>query len=284
MITFYPTISRGELGKYCTVPRMLLVASSFAAEEVRKYGRVRGAVAVPVLPPCAVDVAADCGGFVATFRWGDYRYTAEQYVAWLSAWKPSWAAMMDYCCEDEITTGQPGIVRERQDKTTAMAHLFWERWHDAPWVWVPTIQGWTVADYERHAVEMRPLIDIMRAHYGPDSAFRVGVGTLCHRASVEMIRAVVRSVHDILDNPLHLWGVKLSILKSPIPLPQSVISVDSAAWNGLWGNGRNLWKETGMTQRQWRFETALPRYEGKLRRALALPKQYTPLWESEAAL
>ena len=263
---------------------MLLVASSFAAEEVRKYGHVRNKIPVPVLPQGATDVAADCGGFVATFKWGDYRYTPEQYVAWLSAWNPSWAACMDYCCEDEITTGKPGIVLARQDKTTTMAYHFWRRWQDAPWCWVPTIQGWTVADYKRHAVEMKPLIDAMYAHYGPDSAFRVGIGTLCHRASVEMIRAVVTAVHDILGNvPLHLWGIKLSTMQSPIALPESVVSVDSAAWNGMWGDGRNLWKETGMTQRQWCLQVALPSYQARLERALAVPKQATlPLMEVSA--
>lgn len=67
---FYPTISRGELGKYATVSRVLLPASSWARDEVKKYGIVRKAIPVPRLPETVVDAAADCGGFVATRKWG----------------------------------------------------------------------------------------------------------------------------------------------------------------------------------------------------------------------
>lgn len=33
-LTFYPTVSRGELGKYANIPRLLLPASSWARDEV----------------------------------------------------------------------------------------------------------------------------------------------------------------------------------------------------------------------------------------------------------
>jgi len=129
---------------------------------------------------------------------------------------------------------------------------------------------------------MKPLIDEMSAHYGPGSAFRVGIGTLCHRASTTLIRDVATAVHGILGNvPLHLWGIKLSTMQAPIALPESVVSVDSAAWNGMWGHGRNLWKTSGMTQRQWCFAVALPAYEARLQHALALPKQGVLLEERE---
>ncbi|MFL5628748.1 MAG: hypothetical protein ACJ788_24470 [Ktedonobacteraceae bacterium] len=276
-ITFYPTVSRGEAGKYLdgSTSRVLLTASSYAADEVKKYGIVRKKIVTPTLPASITDRAADCGGFVATFKWGGvYPYTAEQYVEWLHAWKPQWAACMDYCCENEITTGQPGIVRERQDKTTEMAYHFWNIYRDASWAWVPTIQGWHVADYERHALEMKPLITEMYAHYGPQSAFRVGIGTLCARASAKTIQEVVGMVSRTLPGiPLHLWGVKLSVMKSPLMLPKQVASVDSAAWNGMFKTGRENWKQSGLPQRQYCFEVALPAYEAKIREALFQPKQ-----------
>src|SRR5260221_2830645 len=217
---FYPTISRDEVTKYCNATRLMLVASSYAADEVRKHGHVRGSLPVPRLPETVIERAADCGGFVATFKWGKYPYTPAQYVAWLEGWQPQWAAMMDFCCEDEITGGKPGIVRERQMKTTVMADFFWEHTKEAPWCWVPTVQGWTVEDYQCHAREMKPLIEEMAAYYGYDRFFRVGIGTLCRRASVDMIHQVVRAVNEILPGvPLHLWGVKLGLLQSPPPLP-----------------------------------------------------------------
>src|SRR5579864_3274516 len=37
--------------------------------------------------------------------------------------------------------------------------------------------------------------------------------------------------------PLHLWGVKLTLLQHSKSLPASVVSIDSAAWNGRFGTG-----------------------------------------------
>ncbi len=244
MITFYPTVSRRELGStgtYFKHHTVLLVASSFAADEVRKYGKVRGSLPVPVLPNCVTE---------------------------------------DYCCEDEITSGNPGIVRERQDKTTSMTYHFWSMYRTIPWVWVPTIQGWTVADYQRHATEMKPLIAEMQAHYGEESYFRVGIGTLCKRASSQMIREVILTVTAILgDVPIHLWGVKKITFKDSIALPECVTSVDSAAFNGMFGRGRNEWKRdykpdgSSYRQAEWCLQVALPRYIAGLEEALAPIKQ-----------
>jgi hypothetical protein len=270
---FYPTVSCGELGKYARIPRVLLPASSWAGCTLRKHGIVRK-IPVPTLFAETVDRAADCGGFVATKKWGEYKYSAAQYVDWLDGWHPTWAASMDYCCEDEITSGNAGIVRTRQHLTTEMAYHFWNTYQDAPWPWVPTVQGWTLNDYEYHAQEMKPLILDMHAHYGPQSAFRVGIGTLCRRASSEMIQDVVLAVSRILpDVPLHLWGVKLGLMQSAIALPAHVVSVDSAAWNGMFRTGREHWKASGLSQRQYCFNVALPAYEQKIQAALADTKQ-----------
>ncbi len=284
MITFYPTVSRKELGStgiYFKHHTVMLVASSFAADEVRKYGKVRGKLPSPALPDCVTHRAADCGGFVATFKWGGiYPYTPEQYMEWLYSWHPQWAATMDFCCEDEITGGRRGIVRERQQKTTDMTYHFWRHYKDVPWAWVPTIQGWTVEDYIRHAIEMKPLIDGMAAYYGPGRYFRVGIGTLCRRANAQMIREVVLSVSAILDDiPIHLWGVKKTTFKSSIALPLNIMSVDSAAFNGMFGSGRNEWKAPKTDgrpiwkQTEWVLQVALPRYIDGLEEALAEIKQ-----------
>lgn len=279
-VTFYPTVSFGELGKYAQIQRALLPASSWAAPTVRKFGHVPNKIKVPRIPECMMEASADCGGFVATRKWGGYRYTVEQYVEWLSNWKqaPIWAATMDYCCESPITGGDNTVVRERQQRTTEMAHHFWQEYRSVSWAWVPTIQGWEVEDYQKHARELRILITEMQSHYGTDSAFRVGIGTLCARASVATIHDVVRAVSAIIPGvPLHLWGVKLGLLQSPIALPQQVVSIDSGAWNGLFRTGRNAWKESGLSQRQWCFNVALPAYEAKIAAAQSQNKQLS-LW------
>jgi hypothetical protein len=227
----------------------------------------------PKLPAHVQQRAADCGGFVATFRWGDYRYTPDQYVAWLDAWRPQWAATMDYCCEPELAEGG-NLVRDRQERTTAMAELFWHEFRDAPWAWTPTVQGWEVEDYRRHARELRPLVENMRRVYGDE--FRVGVGTLCRRASVLMIHQVVRAVAEELPGVgLHLWGVKLGALQSRMGLPDQVVSVDSAAWNYDSGSRKHKSKrhELGLSQRVYCWREMLPRYRAKVEAALAAPKQ-----------
>lgn len=278
MITFYPTVARDQVSRITTT-RVLLTASSYAAEEVRRSGKVRASLPQPVLPTWVTERAADCGGFVATFKWhGVYPYTPRQYVAWLRSWQPQWAATMDFCGEDEITNGKPGIVRARQQATTEMAWFFWQSYQDTPWTWVPTIQGWTVDDYRWHACQMKPLIEAMHTTYAGNPAWRVGIGTLCRRASVSMIHDVARAVTEVLPGiPLHLWGIKLGALQSPLAMPERVVSVDSAAWNGLFGSDREKWKASGLAQRQWSWEVSYPRYERKVARALDQPKQLSLL-------
>jgi hypothetical protein len=249
---------------------ILIPASSYAGDGFPR----------PHVPPGTRPLAADSGGYVATLIWGDYRYTPDQYVAWLDTWCPDWAATMDYCCEDEITNGKPGIVIERQQRTSEMAYRFFCDYRAARWLWIPTIQGWQPEDYARHARELRPLVEEMKRHYGDQ--FRVGIGTLCHRASTSLIHQIVSLVADLLpDTGLHLWGVKLGALQSPQGLPRQVVSVDTAAW--AYGRGRKQPKADriarGMTQREYAYKVMLTDYRTKVDRAVNSPKQPPlPLW------
>ena len=118
------------------------------------------------------------------------------------------------------------------------------------------------------------LIEEMQRFYGPRSSFRVGIGTLCRRASTQLIHEVVLAVSQVLPGvPLHLWGVKVGALQAPLALPDQVVSVDSAAWNGLFRRGRTAWKQSGLSQRQYTLTVALPRYRARIEEALAVPKQ-----------
>lgn len=273
-LTFYATVTQDDL---CRPVQSLIPADAcllFPASSFRKETKFQQ----PRIPSQTRQLAADCGGFVATFRWGDYRYSPAEYVDWLRGWSrpPEWAATMDYCCEDEITNSRPGIVRQRQDRTTEMAHHFWNTYRGEAWSWTPTIQGWRTGDYERHAAELAPLIREMKAHYGRN--FRVGIGTLCRRASVREIREVVHAVAAVLpDTDLHLWGVKLSAIQKG--LPSQVGSVDSAAWNGLFGRGRSGWKASGLTQSAYVWKVAYPSYIAKVQAAISRETVYqSPLF------
>jgi hypothetical protein len=274
---FYVTVDAHSLRDYMPAVPVLLPASSWAGRWLRRRpgaAVVTGALPRPRLPAQLTEVAADSGGFVAARRWGDYRYTLEQYADWLATFTPQWAAMMDYCCEDELTAGRPGLVRERQRRTTGLAWRTWQEYGSAPWCWVPTVQGWHVEEYQRHSEDLAPLVRDMVAAYGADGAFRVGVGTLCRRADVSMIHAMVRAVASALPGVgLHLWGVKLGALEHPRGLPEAVVSVDSAAWDGRYGRGRLAANASGLRHRKYSYTVSLPRYLRKVEAALARPRQ-----------
>lgn len=271
--TFYATVSYSRLFPHMPNVPYLAPASSWA-----RGLRKDGTIPAPRFPKQVQRVAADSGGFVATKIWGDYKYSPDQYVDWLDTFNPEWAATMDYCCEQEVA-GTCGIVRQRQDRTSAMTRLFWQDYRDSQWAWTPTIQGWEVEDYVHHAREMKPLIREMSTYYARrDRQFRVGIGTLCARASVSMINSVVHAVSDELPGvDFHLWGVKLGALKSNLDLTR-VVSADSAAWDrgGLGADGVRDGHERramGITQREYIFSVSLPRYLNKVEAAIHTPKQ-----------
>jgi hypothetical protein len=293
-LDFYATADYESIRPYMpdNVP-FLLPCSSWA--KVWKPGPVdgrypRGPIPPPLLPEHVTHVAADSGGFVATVAWGDYKYLTHHYVNWCRDIGPAlrWAALPDYCCEPEIAD-DPAEIATRQRWTTERAESICADYLDVPWAWAPTIQGWDVDDYRRHARELAPLISWLDRYYAqlPDTlwdadgepspaaqrraelagrSFRVGIGTLCRRASVEQIRRVVDAVADELPGiPLHLWGVKLGAIQQG--LPPEVVSVDSAAWNGRFGSAIEAQRSSGMTQRYWGYRVALPEYLEKVDRA-----------------
>ncbi len=252
---------------------VLLPASSW-------YRRARNATKTmlkPNLPEHIVDRAADSGGYVAMKNWGgEYRYGIPQFVDWLGLWCPDWSAMMDYPCEVDLTEGKTEVVYSRQQRTTEKAWQTWEEYRDVPWRWVPTIQGWEVHEYERHAREMLPLLREMRSHYGQ---LTVGIGTLCCREKTAEIQQITRAVSAVFDAEysLHLWGIKLGYFKSSLAPHPCVISTDTAAWDGLTGpRDRQVWQDNyrgKLTQSEYSWKIALPVYLDKVDRALSKPKQ-----------
>lgn len=273
--TFYATVSADYVRADMPDIPTLITATSYW----RKRKQWGAELPAANLPKHLTHVGVDAGGFVATFKLGDYPFDVEQYVRWLGDVKPLWAATMDYCCEDEITGGRPGIVRERQQRTTDMAWRFWREHRSVPWRWLPTIQGWTVADYIWHARQMRPLLEEMRAHYG--DSFVVGIGTLCKRAKTKMIRDVVRAVaYELPGFKFHLWGIKLKAIESG--LPASVVSSDSAAWHttGSFADHKAARKASGQTKRAYEWRHSQPAYQARIDNARNRPM---PLFDLEAA-
>jgi hypothetical protein len=285
--TFYSTVPSNLIRPYMPAVPVLLTAASFT-----RYSRRRGAyyLRTPSLPAHITEKAADCGGFVATIVWGgSYRFSWRQYVAWLSAWQPRWAATMDLCCiADAKTAAHPGAaeVQRRQDFTTEMAYRFWECARDVPWSWVPTIQGHSLVEYERHARDLCPLVREMYTYYADTgstdeeqevrpSPFRVGIGSLACRGNPKWVHAVIATVQAIIgrDIPLLLWGAaKLRLARSALQLPEEV-SLDSAAWNQLFAHEHEARRRSPYSEAEYSWKISHPRYMLALQSAFATAKQ-----------
>jgi hypothetical protein len=264
VIDIYYTLAAGRV-----VPRWmderylyLLPASSWSRINFR----------APRLPHGA-RYAADSGAFMASRKWGDYRYTPAQYVQWLTTFTPEWASTMDYLCEPDSR-----LNRFHQHRTTHNAYQFWDKYRDSPWAWVPTIQGWEPHEYAEHARELKELIMEMQATYerAGNPHFRVGVGTLV-RAKAPQIVEILHAIREELPTvKFHLWGVKLRVLSSKLALPHTR-SVDTGAWAFATKASRHRKNEAqhalGMTQREYDFKIALPQYDAKIEQALHMTRQ-----------
>jgi hypothetical protein len=265
---FHTTISAKELRPNMPPVPFLLSAASFLTQD----SKGRCSLRKPRYLPASMVRGADCGGFTAAMRWGGhYRFTRDQYLVWLASWDPQWAAVFDLPCLSE-TGGYPGpkVVEERQRWTTEKAWEFWDLHWDTPWTWTPTIQGYTLSEFEQHARDLTDLIRQMQAYYADPgridddeetdrvNAFRVGIGSLCRR-SPSFILEVITRIRAIIgaDIPLHVWAGKLKLLQSGIALP-GVISCDTGAWNGLFGYEHEKRRESGLTVVEYSWQVKHP--------------------------
>ncbi len=260
---FYFTIARSDLRQYMPDVPALFPASSYF---------VGGKLKIPKIPSHVVTRAGDCGGFVFAQKGGGYGFSIRELADWYAAIGVTWGAMLDYPCEREVCTS----TRERQRLTSLRIHQIWYGYRTEPFIWVPTIQGFTADEYRLHARELAPVITDMQQFYG--EGFRVGIGSLCRRTRVSEIQEIVATVgRELPGVPLHLWGVKLTLFKNRTALHPQIISADSAAWNGAFGRDldtqRTERRALGLTKGRYFYEIALPRYQAKIEKALNAPKQ-----------
>jgi hypothetical protein len=107
-----------------------------------------------------------------------------------------------------------------------------------------------------------------------ESAFRAGVGSLCGRAKPAFVLDIIQRISAIIgpDIPLHAWGVKLKTLQAGVQLP-GVISLDSGAWNNLWGLEHERRRASGLTVVDYSWHASHPAYQRKVAAAQAKPQQ-----------
>lgn len=171
-----------------------------------------------------LDAALDSAGFVAAVRYGDYRWTVDDYLDLVASHHWTWWAAMDMCCEPQIAEDRP----LRLLRIAATAALLWqcsraarERGLPEP---MPVLQGWTAAEYLQCA-EWLPLWDWPGL---------VGIGSMCRRAvgGSDGVLAILDAVDRVLPPhvKVHLFGVKSTALDRVVHHPR-VASMDSMAWD-----------------------------------------------------
>ena len=151
-----------------------------------------------------------------------YRWSLDAYVDFAGAFKPTWWAAPDYCCEPEIARDRAEVlarVRRTAFKLDWARQVAADRGVPPP---MPVLQGWFPEDYERCAGMMPDLPDL------------VGVGSVCRRAlhGPAGVSTVIRHLDRILPPhvKLHLFGVK-GIAMAALAGHPRVHSADSAAWD-----------------------------------------------------
>lgn len=139
---------------------------------------------------------------------------------------------------------------------------------------------------------MQPLIEEMVGYYLEASTwdepgeerltqFRVGLGSLVPR-SPAFVLATLEAVQYVLGRLLvryHLWGKKLALLHYQTILP-GVVSLDTAAWNGLYGRQHARRRASGLSERAYSWQVSQPAYAQRVAVALAKP-QRLPLFAAD---
>jgi hypothetical protein len=166
----------------------------------------------------------DSGAFSDLSRSGEWTTTPMEYVQAVRRYSaeighPEWAASQDWMCEPFCLAKTGLSVREHQARTIA-SYLYLIT--TAPEVhWLPTLQGWTVADYLRH------VDDYGRAGVDLRAAGLVGVGSVCKRQATGFLAELLGTLAG-LGLRLHGFGLKSTGILSAAPW---LASADSMAWS-----------------------------------------------------
>lgn len=217
---------------------LLFSANAFAVTDAdKRFTRFRLKAAEAL--PRDRDIALDSGGFVAAARYGDYRFSIDEYLDLVAAGPWTWYASPDYCVEPQVAENV-AIRRLRMEATLAnyarCSHRAERRGLPAP---MPVIQGYAPDDYA-WCIENMPLDRWPKL---------VGVGSVCrrHLGGENGLLRVIDRIDRMLPPgvALHLFGVKSGSLAALRPYGERIHSMDSAAWD----MGVRYEHPTGRTQR-----------------------------------
>ncbi|WP_373067573.1 hypothetical protein [Gemmatimonas sp.] len=161
---------------------------------------------------------------------GAWRTTSSEYVDACHRYidevgMMDWAAPQDWMCEPFITAKTGLTIEDHQRRTLDNFHLLRRMAPGVPFI--PVLQGWEQADYERHmGMYEADGIDLTAEP-------TVGIGSVCRRESTDEIGAICKMVSDA-GIGLHGFGVKGAGVRG---YGRYMKSADSMAWSR---RGRNI--------------------------------------------
>ncbi len=176
------------------------------------------------LPRALCSWLLDSGGFSELSLYGEWQTTAKDYAEACVRYDEEigglqGAAIQDWMCELQMITKTGLSVREHQRRTI---NSYFELKSLAPQIpWVPVLQGWEVADYERH-VE-----DYLSAGVNLSDLPLVGIGSVCRRQDTRIVHSLIRHLAST-GIKLHAFGFKIDGLRA---VSDSLASADSMSWS-----------------------------------------------------
>lgn len=174
-------------------------------------------------PPRALGPwALDSGAFTELSQFGGFQTSENDYVEKVCFYADEvgqleWAAPQDWMCEPFMLDKTGLTVADHQKRTIASVQKL--RWLCKGVPIIPVLQGWTVADYQRHW-EMYD-----KAGIDLETEPRIGVGSVCRRQATTEAVEIFAALQPLR---LHGFGVKLLGLDR---LKTLLASCDSMAWS-----------------------------------------------------
>lgn len=196
----------------------------------KKYERTTG----EDFPKARCTWALDSGGFTELTQYGTWGMHPDEYGGMVYRFMddcgmPKFAAPQDWMCEpwvikggthNGVTFAGTGLSVEAHQEFTIDNYLYLMReFPHAPWI--PVLQGWTLADYLRHAAAYEAAG--VRLAEEP----LVGLGSVCRRESTVEIGAITDTLAG-MGMRLHGFGVKAQGLAR---YGHNLASADSMAWS-----------------------------------------------------
>lgn len=170
------------------------------------------------------DWILDSGAFTEISKFGDYRYSVDEYAHQINKWAKCGnlliAVSQDYMCEPFILE-KTGLTIEKHQELTINRYDALTKICSFPIM--PVIQGYQVSDYLNHLIKYGD-------RFKPNQW--VGVGSVCKRNSdPNQIKDILRAIKLIRsDLRLHGFGLKATALECS-EIRSLLYSCDSMAWS-----------------------------------------------------